>query len=124
VDFSVSRARNVIAEFFIIGWDRYGFDKKRTGTLYSEPMFLHLVGSVGHQVYFGAFWTQNKIALFSYLVETSTDSTISALGHIYAELVFFASYGIFGSHSAFQCSLGMKFRRTTFHAQVVLVHFP
>jgi hypothetical protein len=39
---------------FILGWDQYGFDKKRTGTCYTELMFLHLVESACHVVHFGA----------------------------------------------------------------------
>jgi hypothetical protein len=33
-------ARNVIALFFMLGWDRYEFDKKRVGTRYTELVFL------------------------------------------------------------------------------------
>jgi hypothetical protein len=49
-----SGAGNVIALFFMLGWDWYGFDKKRTGTRYAELLFLHLVGSVGHIMHSGA----------------------------------------------------------------------
>jgi hypothetical protein len=33
--------------FFMVGWDRYVFDKKRVGTRYAELVFSHLVGSAG-----------------------------------------------------------------------------
>jgi hypothetical protein len=38
----------------MLGWDRYGFDKKRTETRYRDLVFLHPVGSAGHVVHFGA----------------------------------------------------------------------
>jgi hypothetical protein len=33
----------VIALFFILGWDRYGFDEKRAGTFYTKLVFFHLM---------------------------------------------------------------------------------
>jgi hypothetical protein len=48
-------ARNVDALFFMLRWDRYGFDKKRAGTRYSKLVFLHLVGYAGNVVHSGAF---------------------------------------------------------------------
>jgi hypothetical protein len=47
---SVSGARNIDALFFILRWDRCGFDKKR-GASYAELLFLHPVGSAGHVVH-------------------------------------------------------------------------
>jgi hypothetical protein len=41
--------------FFMLGWDRYRFDKKHTGTPYIKLVFLHLVGFPGHIVHSGAF---------------------------------------------------------------------
>jgi hypothetical protein len=38
----------------MLGWDCYGFNKKRNETHYAELMFLHLVESVGHVVHSGA----------------------------------------------------------------------
>jgi hypothetical protein len=59
-----SGARNVDALFFMLGWDWYGFNKKRTGTRYTELMFLHLEGSAGHVVHSGVSGAQNVDALF------------------------------------------------------------
>jgi hypothetical protein len=42
-----SGAQKVNAVFFMVGWDRYGFDKKHLGTRYVELVFLHLVGYAG-----------------------------------------------------------------------------
>jgi hypothetical protein len=49
-----SEARNVDTQFFMLRWDRNGFHKNCNGTRYVELLFLHLVGSVGDVVHFGA----------------------------------------------------------------------
>jgi hypothetical protein len=49
-----SEVRNVDALFFMLGLDRYAFDKKCVGTRYAELVFLHLVGSACHVVHSGA----------------------------------------------------------------------
>jgi hypothetical protein len=43
----------VIALFFILGWDRYGFDKNHAGTRYDKLVFLHSAGSTGHVLHSG-----------------------------------------------------------------------
>jgi hypothetical protein len=70
-------------------WDRYGFDKKSHGTRYTELVFLHVVGSVGHVVHFGASGTRNVIALFFILGRDRYRFAKERVGTRYAELVFF-----------------------------------
>jgi hypothetical protein len=56
---SVFGVQDVDSLFFMIGWDRYGFAKKRTETRYTEVMFLHSMGSPCHVVHSTAFGVQN-----------------------------------------------------------------
>jgi hypothetical protein len=55
VHFVASRARNVDALFFMLGWDWYRLEKKHAGTSYDELVFLHPMGSTDHVVPSGAF---------------------------------------------------------------------
>jgi hypothetical protein len=50
--------------FFMLGWDWYGFNKKRSGTYYAKLMFLHPVGSMGHTMQSSASTVQNVDTLF------------------------------------------------------------
>jgi hypothetical protein len=57
-------ARNIDALFFKLRWDRYGLHKKRTGTHYTELVFLHPVGSTSDVVHSVASGVRNINALF------------------------------------------------------------
>jgi hypothetical protein len=48
----------------MLGWDRYRFTKKRTGTGYAEHVLFGLVRFVGHIVHFGTSGLRNIEALF------------------------------------------------------------
>jgi hypothetical protein len=73
---------------FMLGWDRYGFEKMGTGTHYAELMFLHPVGSAGHVVRFVALGHEMSTHYFSCSGETNTDLMICALGHVTLNLCF------------------------------------
>jgi hypothetical protein len=47
----------------MLGWDRYGYDKKRAKTCYAELVFLHPMGSAGHVVHSSASGARNIDAL-------------------------------------------------------------
>jgi hypothetical protein len=106
-----SGARNIDALFFLLRWDRYGFQKKRVDTRHAKCLFFQLLGYAGHIVHSGASGVQNIDTLIFMLVwdryifhrETSTQ---------------------YFSCSAFQCLWGTKRPLSIFHARAGLVRFP
>jgi hypothetical protein len=88
-----SRTRNVIALFFMLDWDMYGYDKKRAKTFYAELMFLEPVGSAGHVVHSNASRARNMVALFFVLERDWYGFDKRCPGTRYTELVFLHSVG-------------------------------
>jgi hypothetical protein len=72
----------------MLGWFRYGFNKKRDGTRYVEHVFLHPMGYGGHIAHFGSTGMQNIDALFLMLGWPLWVSIKSAPGHAMLNLYF------------------------------------
>jgi hypothetical protein len=100
--------------FFLLGCAWCGFHKKSDGTRYTEYVFLHSVGSVGHIVHSGVSSLLNIDALFSMLEWERYGFHKKRVGTCYAKLVFFASGGIYVSRSTFQSVQGVKRHHTIF----------
>jgi hypothetical protein len=58
-----SGVSNVDTLFFLLRWDQYRSQKKRTGIRYAEHVFLHPAGSAAHVVHFDASEARNIDAL-------------------------------------------------------------
>jgi hypothetical protein len=111
----LSEAQNIYTLFFMLGRDRFGFNKKRARRYYAELVFLHPVGSAGHVVYSGSSGARNVDALFFMLGWALCGFIKSTVGHILPTCAF-TSGGICVSHSAYRCVRGSKCQRTIFHA--------
>jgi hypothetical protein len=64
VHFGASGQCNADTQLFMLGWDLYGFHKKRVGTRYAELVYLLPVGSAGHIVHSGASKPRSVDTLF------------------------------------------------------------
>jgi hypothetical protein len=78
--------RNIKTLCFIFGLSWYRFNKKRVRSHYSELLFLHPVGSVGHIGHSDVSGSRNVYALFSCSGGTGAVFTKSASGHVMSNL--------------------------------------
>jgi hypothetical protein len=75
--------------YFMLGWAWCSLHKKRPGICYAELVFLHLVGSAGHEEHFGVSGMRNVIALFLMLGRDRYRFDKKRAGIRYAKYVFF-----------------------------------
>jgi hypothetical protein len=72
----------------MLGWDRYGFDQKRTRTRYAEPVFFNPVESASHVVLSGASEGWNVDVLFFMIGWAWSGFHKKRAGTCYSELMF------------------------------------
>jgi hypothetical protein len=121
---SASEVQNINVLFFMAGWARCGFHKKRVGAQYAKLVFLTPMGSAGQLVLSQSSGAQNNDALFFMLRWARCSFHKKCVVTHNAKLVFFASGGICRPRSAFQCVRAVKRQPTIFHAWVGLVQIP
>jgi hypothetical protein len=80
--------QNVDVLFFMLGWDRYRFDKKDTETHYAELVCLHPMGSLSRVVHSGASKVQNIKTQFFMLGWAWCGFHKKRTGTCYTELMF------------------------------------
>jgi hypothetical protein len=78
----------------MLRWALSGSHKKCIGTRYTEHVFLHPLGSVGHVVGSLMSGVQNIDALFSCLDDPGAERTNSASGHVMLNLCFCIRYNL------------------------------
>jgi hypothetical protein len=88
--------QNGDALFFMLGWDRYGFNKQHDGTDYFELVFLHPMGSMGHVVHSIASGARNGDKLFLMLRWDRYGFDKKRDGTRYVKLVFLRPMGSAG----------------------------
>jgi hypothetical protein len=74
--------------FFMLGWDRYGFYKKRDGTRYAKLVFFYPMGSTSHVVHSGASGCEMSMHYLSCSGGTGMDSIKSAMGQVTPNFCF------------------------------------
>jgi hypothetical protein len=94
-----SGARNIDVLFFMLGWDRFGFHKKHTGTRYAELVFLHPLRFVGPIVHSGSSGGAKRQHTIFHARVGPVQIPQKAPGHVTLNWCF-ASSGIRGSRSA------------------------
>jgi hypothetical protein len=99
-------ATKVDTLFFMLGWYRYRFHEKHTGTRYVELVFLHPVGSTGHVVHSAHPGCETSEHYFSCLGGSGMDSKKAQWNTLRRTCVF-TSGGICG-HGEHSVCLGRE----------------